>query len=346
MSHWYENAIAPPCEKSRRAAGEHQHQLTKPPGSLGRLETVAKAFAGWQGCVRPQLERIAVRVFAGDHGISAQGVSAFPAEVTVQMIHNFIAGGAAISVLARHLQADFSVVNMGTFSPVPAAPELVDVSVRAGTADFSQQPAMTDAQLQRCLEAGRQQVDALDAQLFIGGEMGIANTTSAAAILAALENLTAEQVTGRGTGVDDAGLAHKTRVVAQALDLHRPQWANWRGVLQSVGGLEIAALCGAYIRCAQRGIPVLVDGFIATVAALAACYANEGVRPWLLASHRSAESGHLLALQALNKEPLLDLGMRLGEGSGAAVTVPLLQNALRLHCEMATFADAGVESGA
>ncbi len=342
MTSWYQTEITPPCEKSRQAARSHQATLTKPPGSLGRLEDIAEQFAAWQGQVKPQLSNIAVRVFAADHGISAQGVSAFPAEVTVQMVQNFLAGGAAISVLANQINADFAVVNMGCFSDIAPAPRLLNVNIAPGTADFSKTAAMTESQMFTCLDAGKAQADQCEAQLFIGGEMGIANTTSAAAILAALTGLRASEVVGRGTGVSDAGLAHKTRVIEDALTRHGALLNHWQGVLQAVGGYEIVALAGAYIRCAQRGMPCLIDGFIATVAALVASKINAGVTPWLLAAHRSAEAGHGKALDALGLQPLLSLHMRLGEGSGAAAAVPIIQSALHLHNTMATFAEAGV----
>lgn len=346
MTHWYEVAITPPCEHSREAARAHQSILTKPPGSLGRLEDIAEQFAAWQGRKKPALNAIAVRIFAADHGVSAQGVSAFPADVTVQMVQNFIAGGAAISVLSKQMTADFAVVNMGCLSKIPSTDGLVNVDIAAGTRDFSREPAMTQAQMFSCLEAGKSQLDGVEADLFVGGEMGIANTTSAAALLAAITGFDVGDVVGRGTGVNDAGLEHKAQIITDALSRHSDLLKSWQGILQAVGGFEIVALAGAYIRSAWRGIPCLVDGFIATVAALVACTINEGVKPWLLSAHRSAEAGHGRALEALGLEPLLRLDMRLGEGSGAAVAVPLVQSALRLHCDMATFAEAGVDSGA
>jgi nicotinate-nucleotide--dimethylbenzimidazole phosphoribosyltransferase len=342
---WLESPCPIPNHPFFEQASQRQQQLTKPPGSLGVLEQLAIQFASWQARERPSLEQVGIRVFAADHGICAQGVSAFPAEVTVQMVQNFLAGGAAISVLSMALNADFAVVNMGTNTAIEDAPGLVNLALAPGTVDFSEQPAMSGELLTQCLEAGRAQVDTLDCQLFIAGDMGIGNTTSAAAILAALLELDGAQVAGRGTGVDDVTMSRKAQLIDRALALHSTQLSTPIGVLQCLGGLEIAGMCGAMLRSAQRGIPVLLDGFIATAAALAASRINPGIQSWLLAGHRSAEDAHGLALDALRLEPLLDLGMRLGEGSGAAVAVSVIHNALTLHNEMATFADAGVAGG-
>lgn len=342
---WYTQACPAPSARHREQAQQRQAQLTKPPGSLGRLESLAVDFAGWQGRAIPELAQVAVRVFAADHGISRRGVSAFPPEVTAQMVENFVAGGAAISVLSRSLQADFAVVNMGTFRAVPDAARLHNLQFAPGSADFSEQPALSPALMERCLDAGRAQVDNLDCQLFIAGDMGIGNTTAAAAICAAHLGLEGGAVAGRGTGIDNGTLHHKRDLIDRGLARHAAALDSPLGILQCLGGLEIAAICGAYLRCGQRRIPVLVDGFIATAAALLAEAINPGLRPWLLAAHRSHEQAHGLALDALGLQPLLDLGMRLGEGSGAAVAVPLLQSALRLHAQMATFQQARVHDG-
>ncbi len=339
---WYDEAAASVCSASCARARERQRQLTKPPGSLGRLETLAEAFAGWQQQDWPTLGKVGVRVFAADHGITSHGVSAFPAAVTVQMINNFLEGGAAISVLSHDINADFAVINMGTFTPINNASGLVNLAIAAGSKDFSTQAAMSEEIMQACLAAGRDQADGLDCQLFIGGDMGIGNTSSAAAIVAACLQLSAKQVTGRGTGIDDAGLRHKQQIIHTALQLHSDALATPLSVLRCVGGLEIAGLCGAYLRCAQRGIPILIDGFIATAAALLATRINSGVQHWLIAGHRSAEHAHSRTLEAMHLQPLLDLDMRLGEGSGAAVAVAIIRSALLLHNNMATFADAGI----
>ena len=340
--------IYAPCKSLDHAAQSealnHQSRLTKPPGSLGELEHIAVQFAAWQGTSKPQLENILVRIFAGDHGICAQNVSAFPQAVTQQMVANFINGGAAISVLSRQLGADFAVVNLGTVEPTPNAPGLVNEQLAAGSRDFTQEPAMDEALLAACLAAGRDQAVNKPAELFIGGDMGIGNTTAASAIYSLMLDLPLEQTVGPGTGLDQQGVQHKCRVLESAISLHQPNLNTPIQVLRHVGGLEIAALTGAYISAAQQGIPILVDGFICTAAALLAAKINPAVRDWMLFAHRSAEPAHSKALDALKAQPMLDLGMRLGEGSGAAVAVNLIESALLLHNNMATFDEAGVSN--
>lgn len=344
---WWQQAAAIPSERATIAARQRQQQLTKPAGSLGELENLAIQFAGWQDRSDPHIDKVQIRIFAGDHGVVAEGVSAFPQAVTVQMIHNFAVGGAAIAVLARHCGADFSVVNVGTATPGPNMAGVVNAQLAPGTQNFCSGPAMSEALLRRALDCGAAHAPgAGTADLFIGGEMGIGNTTAAAALASALLNLPPETTVGRGTGVDDNGLALKCATVQRALTLHLTGDVSVFDMLRCLGGLEIAALTGAYIACAQRAIPVLVDGYICTVAALLACRLNPGARAWMVFAHQSAEPGHRHVLRALSASPLLDFGMRLGEGSGAAVVVPLLQAACRLHNEMATFAEAGVSTNA
>ncbi|GAA5316332.1 MAG: nicotinate-nucleotide--dimethylbenzimidazole phosphoribosyltransferase [Candidatus Pelagadaptatus aseana] len=325
----------------------HQNQLTKPPGSLGTLEEVAIRLCAMQQTLQPTLERVAIRVFAADHGVVSEGVSAFPQAVTVEMIRNFDAGGAAISVLAKNLGADFAVVNMGTASEAPQGAAIVQKPVAAGTANFCQEPAMTRQQLQQALQAGSdiaEQLASQQTQLFIGGEMGIGNTTSAAALACALLQRPATDIVGRGTGVDDAGWQRKVDAVQRALKRHHDVVAGQDAVaiLQHLGGFEIAALAATYLRCAQLQIPSLVDGFICTAAALLAIRINPACDQWLFFSHQSAEAGHALVLRSIEARPLLQLNLRLGEGSGAATALPLLRLALELHNNMASFADAGV----
>lgn len=348
--------LAQPCaslnETARAAALARQGQLTKPPGSLGRLEEIAVRFAAWQGVEKPELDRVHISIFAADHGVAEEGVSLFPQAVTAEMVRNFARGGAAISVLARQLNATLEVINLGTVSVVEPLDNVRDERIAAGTANFARQPAMSVAQCAAALQAGRNaalRAKQRGVQLFIGGEMGIANTTSASAIACALLSAAPESLAGPGTGLDSAGVTHKAAVIKRALELHGllPSPANARGVwtlevLRAVGGFEIAGLAGAYIAAAQNGVPVLVDGFISSVAALVAVRINPAVRAWLLFAHTSAEPGHQRVLDALEAQPLLQLGMRLGEGSGAAAAVPLLQLACALHCGMATFAEAGV----
>ncbi len=342
---WLSQAPQAIDQAAMTAAGEHQQILTKPAGSLGQLETLAIRFAGMQGQVKPQIEKIQVTTFAADHGLAAQGVSAFPQAVTAQMVSNFAHGGAAVSVLAKARGADFEVVNLGTVGPVEDHPAVVQAVIASSTADCSQAPAMTGEQLAQALNTGRERVLAAaekGTQLFIGGEMGIGNTSAASMIAAALTDSTLEELVGPGTGLDNAGVRAKQAILEDVMALHAARLDTPLGVLQSVGGFEIAALCGAYLACAQQGIAALVDGFISSAAALLACRIQPDVKDWLVFSHNSAEPGHRAMLQALQVQPLLSLGMRLGEGSGAVLAVDLLRSACLLHGNMATFADAGV----
>ena len=341
---WWLAACQPVDHVARQKAGQRQARLTKPSGSLGRLESLAVELAGLQGRECPHLEQPWIAVFAGDHGVVAEGVSAYPQAVTRQMLHNFVAGGAAISVLAHQLQARLEVIDLGTVGGEPLG-GVHSYALGPGTANFTQGPAMIVAQCVAALDAGRASVERarqVRAGLYIGGEMGIGNTTAAAALGCALLDLPALALTGPGTGLDAAGLSHKQRVIDSALLLHQHAGSEPFEVLRRLGGFEIAALAGAFVACAQHGLPVLVDGFITTVAALCAVRLNPACRPWLLFGHRSAEPGHALVLQALKAEPLLDLGLRLGEGSGAALAVPLLRLACSLHGGMATFEEAQV----
>lgn len=341
---WYLDPVPEASVAVRESALARQASLTKPPGSLGRLEHLAVQIASLQGRERPAVSSVGIRVFAGDHGVAAEGVSAFPQSVTAQMVHNFARGGAAISVLAEKLDADFAVVNVGIAATERFPDHVVNLQLAPGTQNFCSAPAMSHDQLDSAMLAGsRQLTDACD--IFVGGEMGIANTTSAAALASSLLGLSPEETVGRGTGVDDDGLRRKRAAVASGLEYHSLALSTPLDVLRCLGGLEIAALVGAYIRAAQSGVIVLVDGYICSVAALLACRINPGVRPWMIFSHRSAEPGHSHVLEALEAEPLLDFGLRLGEGSGAAIAVPLLQSACSLHNGMATFAEAGVSDG-
>ncbi|MDO9012896.1 MAG: nicotinate-nucleotide--dimethylbenzimidazole phosphoribosyltransferase [Gallionella sp.] len=343
------NWFAQPCAALNETSGlqalERQGQLTKPLGALGQLESVAVILAAMQGVEKPQVDRVQISIFAADHGIAAEGVSAFPQAVTGEMVKNFARGGAAICVLAKSLDASLEVVNLGTVNDPGDLPNVLRVVIAPSTANFSVEPAMTKAQLALALQAGRDSVlraQQASVQLYIGGEMGIANTTSAAAIACALLQESPQLLAGPGTGLDSHGVAHKAEVIGRALALHGLSCDEPLEVLRCLGGFEIAALAGAYLAAAQHGIPVLVDGFITTVAALLAVRLNPGVRDWLLFAHTSAEPGHQRVLAALDSQPLLQLGMRLGEGSGAAVAVPLLRLACALHNGMATFAEAAV----
>ena len=345
---WIEMVCAVPCAVSRAAAEARQRQLTKPPGSLGVLETLAIRLASLQATDRPRAALVPIVLFAGDHGITAQAVSAYPSGVTVQMLCNFAGGGAAIAVLARQLGSALSVVDTGTLARAPIAGVIAD-KPRRGTRDFSQEPAMTAEELSFALAAGQRAIGraaAGGADLVILGEMGIGNTTAATAIATALLGASAEDLVGAGTGLDAAGVSRKARVIAAALQKHRLKAASPMSILAAVGGLEIAALTGAIIAAAQARIPVLIDGFIVSVAALAAVRINASCAPWLIYSHRSLERGHQIVLDALSAEPVLDLKLRLGEGSGAALALPILRLACALHTQMATFEEARISGPA
>ena len=335
-------------EPDARAAAGVQKRLdrkTKPLGSLGRLEQLARELAAIRGTPELGPMRKAIVVMAGDHGVAEEGVSAYPQEVTAQMVLNFVRGGAAINVLARQAGARVVVVDMGVKAPLPAMPEIRAVRIGPGTRNAARGPAMSREEATRAVEAGiRLAVELADAGVdLLGiGEMGIANTTSAAALAAAYTGAPPVEVTGRGTGIDDAALRRKVEVVERALKVNRPDPRDPLGTLAGLGGFEIAGLAGIALGAAARRIPVLVDGFIATAGALAAVRIAPPARYALLAAHRSVEAGHRHLLQALDARPLLDLDLRLGEGTGAALAMALADSAVRILEEMATFEAAGV----
>ncbi|MCK5336805.1 MAG: nicotinate-nucleotide--dimethylbenzimidazole phosphoribosyltransferase [Gammaproteobacteria bacterium] len=344
-STWLDQACLALNIDTMTQATEHQMQLTKPPGALGQLEEIAIKLAAMQGKKLPEINSIQITVFAADHGIANQGVSAFPQAVTVEMIKNFSRGGAAINVLARATNAKLDVVNLGTAFPAEDLKDVIDKSIAAGTNDFSQQAAMSEEQCLTALSVGAEMIDAAHnnkIDLFIAGDMGIANTSSATAIACALLGRKAEDLAGPGTGLDQDGVSKKADIINKALLLHNISKDDALKVLATFGGFEIAAIAGSYIRCAQLGLPVLVDGFISSIAALVASRIKPSTEDWFIFAHASAEPGHKIIMQALNATPILDLGMRLGEGSGAAVAIPLIKSACALHAEMATFAEAGV----
>jgi nicotinate-nucleotide--dimethylbenzimidazole phosphoribosyltransferase len=342
---WIEQRCPGVSLSHRDAARSRQDQLTKPAGALGRLEALAIELAGLQHTDRPRAGRVPIVIFAGDHGVAAQGVSAYPQAVTIAMMANFAAGGAAISVLARELGSPLEVIDAGTLAEAPM-PGIITDKPRRGSRDFSQEVALDAADVAFALDSGKRAVEraaAFAPDIFIFGEMGIGNTTSASAIAAALLGTSAEAMAGRGTGLDAAGRAHKVALIDAALKAHAiASRASPEKILCAVGGLEIAAISGAIIASAQAAIPVLVDGFIVSVAALTATRLNPSCRPYLIFAHRSAEHGHRLVLDALDARPLLDLDLRLGEGSGAALALPILKFACALHQDMATFAEAAV----
>lgn len=344
---WWHSACAPLDRIAAQTAQARQRRLTKPAGSLGRLESLAIELAALQGRALPRVDRVWIAVFAGDHGFASEGVSAYPQSVTGEMLRNFARGGAAINVLARMLDAELEVIDLGTVNDPGELPGVRRVRIAPSTANFLIAPALGEAQLLRALAEGAASVArarAAGAELFIGGEMGIGNTSSAAALACAMLRDSPEQLAGRGSGLDRTGVERKRALLRRAL-LRHAEARTPLEILRAFAGFEVAALCGAYIAAAQAGLPVLVDGFIASAAALCAVHLNSQVRPWLLFAHRSDELGHRRLLQALDARPLLDLELRLGEASGAAVAVPLLRLACTLHARMATFAEAGI-SGA
>jgi len=318
-----------PDTAANAAAQDRNGQLTKPPGALGRLEDLAIWYAGWRGNGRPRIEAPQVLIFAGNHGVTARGVSAFPAEVTVQMVANFEAGGAAINQLSKAAGAQMQVHALELDRP---------------TADFTQGPAMSEAEVVAALAAGWNAVDP-EADLVVTGEMGIGNTTSAAAIAHALFGGAPADWTGRGTGVDAAGIALKSQVVAEGLAANPSAGADPLEALRCLGGRELAGMAGAIARARVLRIPVILDGFICTAAAATLARAVPGALDHAVAGHVSAEAAHARMLQELGKEPMLALGMRLGEGSGAALAINVLKGAIACHSGMATFAEAGVSDG-
>ena len=332
-------------EAAMAAARARQDMLTKPRGSLGRLEALSIQLAGITGNPQPSLQHKVIVTMAGDHGVVAEGVSAYPQAVTPQMVYNFLRGGAAINVMSRHVGARVVVVDMGVAADLECHPNLVDKKVAPGTANIARGPAMSREQAVRALLAG---VEVVEAEMTKGldilgmGDMGIGNTTPSSAIAAAMTGRSPAEVVGRGTGVDDAGLARKIAAVQRALTANQPDPADALDVLAKVGGFEIGGLAGAILATAARRRPVVVDGFISTAAAMLAVGLAPQVRPYLIAAHRSQERGHAVMLEWLALDPLLDLGLRLGEGTGAALGVSLADVACKILREMATFGEAGV----
>ena len=326
-------------------AEARQGNLTKPPGALGRLEDLSIKLAGILGTERPAIAGKAVIIAAGDHGVVAQGVTAYPQEVTAQMVLNFLGGGAAISAMCRHLGIRQVIVDAGVASDLPDSQELRTLKIGRGTDDMSQGPAMSREQATQCLEAGiNLAVEVIESgvDLLATGDMGIGNTTASSAITAAVTHLDTEQTTGEGTGRNPEELQHKAGVVRTALEVNSPDPSDGIDLLSKVGGFEIGVLAGVIIGAAMMRRPVVVDGFISSAAALVASAVCPSSRDFMLGSHVSAERGHRAALAALELEPLFDLGMRLGEGTGAALAMPIIEAAAATLSEMATFAEAGV----
>ena len=337
--------IKPLDEAAMQAARARQDTLTKPRGSLGKLEELSIQLAGMKADPLPSVEHKAVIVMAADHGVTAEGVSAYPSEVTAQMVLNFLHGGAAINVLAHQSRARVTVVDIGVARDFEPLPGLLQRKVMCGTRNLAQGPAMTREEAEQALQVG---VDVLLEEAEHGldivatGDMGIGNTTSSSAIAAVMTGLPVPEVVGRGTGIDDSGLERKIRVIERSLAVNQPKADDAMGILRKVGGLEIAGLAGVMIAAAGRRIPVIVDGFISTAAALIAVGLAPRLRDYLISAHQSVEIGHQAMLKHLNLTPLLDLNMRLGEGTGAALAFHLLEASTRILREMATFGEAGV----
>jgi nicotinate-nucleotide--dimethylbenzimidazole phosphoribosyltransferase len=335
----------------RSMAAELQHVIdtkTKPPGSLGRLESLGLQIGLIQRTLKPSIERPAIIVFAGDHGIAAEGVSPFPQEVTVQMVANFIAGGAAINALSKAAGMTLEVVDAGVANASPAAAGFVDAAIRRGTRNFAHEPAMTRDQVLQAIERGAARVRfhaALGTNVIGFGEMGIANTSAAACLMSRMCNVEMDACVGRGTGLDDAGLKHKCDVLAAALEQHAAS-TDPLETLATFGGFEIAMIAGAFLAAAEARMTILVDGFIVTSALLVAHALDPAVLDYCVFAHASDETGHRRMLEHFHAAPLLQLGLRLGEGTGAALALPLLRAAVAFINEMASFESAGVSDKA
>jgi nicotinate-nucleotide--dimethylbenzimidazole phosphoribosyltransferase len=337
--------IKPLDKPSMVKAIERQDSLTKPAGSLGRLEALSVQIAGIQGKAQPQIKQKAVIVMAADHGVAARGTSAYPQEVTAEMVLNFLRGGAAINVISRQVGARVVIVDMGVAAKLDANPGLISHRIAAGTQDMSKGPAMTPEQAKQALEAG---IEIMTAEIRKGldivgtGDMGIGNTTASSAICAVMTGKTAAEVTGRGTGLDDKQLQHKIAIINEAIALNKPEVAKPLEVLAKVGGFEIGGLAGVILGAAANRVPVVIDGFISGAAALIAAGICPQSKDYMIAGHCSVEPGHRIMLQHLGLKPLLDLEMRLGEGTGGALAMSLAETSVRILSEMATFAEAGV----
>jgi nicotinate-nucleotide--dimethylbenzimidazole phosphoribosyltransferase len=335
-------SVVVPDERLAETARSRLDSLTKPRGSLGRLEELAVRVVVITGNPLPRVDAPVIFTLAGDHGVAAEGVSAYPQAVTAQMIENFARGGAGVNVLARHVGARVVVANLGVAAPLGGHAGIVERRIAPGTRSITKGPAMTREEAGRAIAEGAALVEAAAPDCVGTGEMGIGNTTAASALTAALTGGDPAMVTGRGTGVPDDVWVRKVEAVRLALAVNRPDAGDPLGVLAAVGGFEIAGLVGVVLAGAARRVPVVLDGFIATAAGLVAARLAPAARSYLIAAHRSAEPGHVRLLEALGLTPYLELGMRLGEGTGAALGIGLLRAALACYREMATFKEAGV----
>ena len=337
--------IQPLDETAMQNARTRQNMLTKPAGSLGRLEELSIQLAGITGKSIPVIKDKVIITMAGDHGVVAEGVSAYPQEVTPQMVLNFLAGGAAINVLARHISARMVIIDMGIAMDLPESDELIVKKVAYGTANMSKGPAMTRAQAEESIQSG---IEIALAEISRGadiigtGDMGIGNTTPSAAIACVLTKKHPKEIAGRGTGVDDEGLNRKISAIERALDVNKPNANDGLDVLAKVGGFEIGGLAGVMLGAASKNVPVMVDGFISTAAAMVAASLAPQCKDYLISAHRSKENGHGIMLEWLGLKPLLDLDMRLGEGTGSALGISIAEAACKILTEMATFDEAGV----
>ncbi len=339
------NSIQKPDYSTRDRIKTKLDNLTKPPESLGVLEMLAQRYAIIKGSIEPPLSRKVIFVFAGDHGVTEEGVSAYPKEVTYQMVYNFLRGGAGINVLARHIQADVRVIDIGVDFKFDKIDGLITRKVRRGTANFLKGSAMTEEEAVRAIESG---IEIVQEEIRKGvdiagvGDMGIGNTTSSAGIISVVTGLPAEMVTGRGTGIDEGKWQHKINVIKRAIEIHKPRKTDPIDILSKIGGLEIAGIAGAILACASERIPVVLDGLITTASALIAYGLNKNVIDYMFASHLSVEPGHKVALEYLGLQPLLDLNLRLGEGTGACLGINLIEAGVKILKEMASFDSAGV----
>lgn len=328
-------------------AQDRLDNLTKPRGSLGKLETLAAKTCGIRGRLDARVDKKVILTFAGDHGVAAEGVSGFPQEVTAQMVLNFLRGGAGVNVLARHVGAEVRVIDVGVATPVDGK-GLIKRKVRPGTDSIAQGPAMSIENVLAAISVGMEvakQAISDGAEILGTGDMGIANTTPSSALFAALLPSSVADVTGRGTGIDDAMLQHKIKVIEQALSVNKERLVSPVEILAALGGLEIAAICGVVLEAARSRVPVVVDGFISSAGALVALKLKPEVRDYCFFSHMSAEQGHKIFFEKMGLAPLLHLDMRLGEGTAAALSMGLVEAGLKIMREMATFDEAGVSEG-
>lgn len=337
--------IRPLDKEAMKKVRERLDNLTKPLGSLGRLEEIAERISGIRGQLTPVIKQKVIFTLAGDHGVVAEKVSAYPAEVTPQMVYNFVRGGAGINVLARHVGARVIVVDMGVATDLEPNPAIVNKKIAHGTQNIAKGPAMTYGQAIQSIKVGIELVEnelSKGVDIIGGGDMGIGNTTSSSAITAAITGMAVEEVTGRGTGINDAMLKHKIKVIRQALKINQPNPKEPFDVLAKVGGFEIGGLVGIILAGAALRLPVVLDGFIVGAAGLIACTLAPQVKDYLFAAHCSVESGHKIILEKMGLKPLFDLGLRLGEGTGAALGISIIEAATKILNEMATFEEASV----